>query len=88
MSEGRPERGGIFEFLKKVPLFADLPKDDLLHLCREAGELELAAGQELFAEGSAGDEAYVIKDGELEVLKGIRRPKGATRRAWVRRGHR
>ena len=69
MSEGRPERGGIFEFLKKVPLFADLPKDDLLRLCREVSELELAAGQELFAEGSAGDEAYVIKDGELEVLK-------------------
>ena len=59
----------MFDFLKKVPLFADLSKEDLLRLCQDVDELHLSKGDELVAEGSTGDQAYVIKEGQLEVLK-------------------
>ena len=59
----------MYEFLRKVPLFADLPDDDLERLCEVIEEVPLEAGQELFAEGSVGDQAFVIKQGHLEVLK-------------------
>ena len=59
----------IQNFLKKVPLFADLPEADLDRLCELAEEIKLAAGEELFAEGSPGDKAYIIQVGELEVVK-------------------
>src|SRR5512146_362536 len=32
-------------------------------------EVHLKAGEELFAEGSLGDRAYIIKEGEVEILK-------------------
>jgi predicted CoA-binding protein/signal transduction histidine kinase len=57
------------EFLRKVELFASLPDEDLWRLCEMVEEVELAHGQELFAEGSQGDRAYVIESGELEILK-------------------
>lgn len=59
----------MYDFLKKVPLFADLDKESLDQLCQMVEEVRLPAGAELFAEGSAGDRAYVVKEGEVEVLK-------------------
>lgn len=56
-------------FLKNVPLFADLPDEDLRQLCEMLDRIELPAGHELFAEGSKGDRAYVIQEGELEITK-------------------
>jgi signal transduction histidine kinase len=57
------------EFLKKVPFFANLPDEDLERLCQILERLELSAGEELFAEGSDGDRAYIIETGELEIIK-------------------
>jgi signal transduction histidine kinase len=57
------------DFLKKVPLFAGLPEADLERLCQMAERVRLPAGQELFAEGNPGDRAYIIVDGQLEVVK-------------------
>ncbi len=59
----------MFDFLNKIPLFADLPDDDLRHLCHMVEEVRLSPGEELFAEGSPGDRAYVVKEGQLEILK-------------------
>jgi signal transduction histidine kinase len=59
----------MYEFLKNVPLFAELPEDDLQQLCPETVEVKLAPGEELFAEGSTGDRAYVIQRGQLEIIK-------------------
>lgn len=59
----------MFDFLKKVPLFAKLPPEDLERLCELVEEVKLPAGQILFSEGSPGDRAYVIKEGELEIVK-------------------
>ena len=58
-----------YEFLRKVQLFAELPEEDLRQLCQVVEEVRLPAGGELFAEGSLGDTAYVIEEGQVEILK-------------------
>jgi signal transduction histidine kinase/predicted CoA-binding protein len=50
-------------------LFSSLPEDDFNRLCEMVTEVRLPAGEELFTEGSPGDKAYVIKQGEIEILK-------------------
>jgi len=59
----------MYEFLKKVPLFANLTEHDLERLCEIVTEVHLDAGDQLFAEGSPGDKAYIIEKGEIEILK-------------------
>lgn len=59
------------EFLRKVPLFAELPDEDLNYICQTTQEVHLAPGEELFAEGSTGDLAYILEKGELEIIKQI-----------------
>ena len=56
-------------FLKRIPLFSDLPEQDLDQLCGVIQEVRLSAGEELFTQGSTGDMAYVIREGELEILR-------------------
>ncbi|MBI3763066.1 MAG: CoA-binding protein [Chloroflexi bacterium] len=58
-----------FEFLRKVPFFADLPDSDLDRLCQGIEEIQLPAGEVLFNEGDSADRAYVIQKGDLEILK-------------------
>ena len=57
------------EFLRKVPLFKNLSDEDFERICGVVQEIDLPAGEELFPEGSPGDRAYVIKAGQLEILK-------------------
>lgn len=57
------------DFLRKVPLFSDLSEEDFALLGEMVEEKKISAGEILFTEGSPGHEAYVIKEGELEVLK-------------------
>jgi signal transduction histidine kinase/predicted CoA-binding protein len=59
----------MFDFLKKVPLFADLPDDDLDRLCAMVTEEHISAGETLITEGEIGEKAYVIMSGEIEILK-------------------
>ncbi|NIM96481.1 MAG: cyclic nucleotide-binding domain-containing protein [Anaerolineales bacterium] len=56
-------------FLKRVPLFTDLPEEDLQRLSEVIEKVRLTAGDELFRQGSNGDRAYVIQEGEIEILK-------------------
>ncbi len=58
-----------FEFLKEIPLFAELGEPDLKKLCSLVADVHLEAGQELFRQGSAGDLAYVIREGEIEISR-------------------
>ena len=57
------------EFLRNVPLFADLADGDLQELCELVESVELQPGDRLFDEGEAGDRAYVIESGHIEILK-------------------
>jgi signal transduction histidine kinase/predicted CoA-binding protein len=56
-------------FLRKVPLFSDLPEADLERLCRMIVEVQLPAGEMLFREGESGERAYVIEQGQIEIVK-------------------
>jgi len=57
------------DFLRKVPLFSNLSDEDLDRLCQMIETVNLDAGEILFEEGSQGDKAYIIRKGELEILK-------------------
>jgi signal transduction histidine kinase len=58
-----------FEFLKQIPLFAELDEPDLRKLCSLVGDVRLEPGEELFRQGGAGDLAYVIREGEIEISR-------------------
>ena len=58
-----------FEQLRSVPLFTELPDEDLEMLCPHVEEVTLPAGELLFAEGDVGDRAYVVIDGTVEIVK-------------------
>jgi signal transduction histidine kinase/predicted CoA-binding protein len=60
-----------YQFLRKVPLFTDLPSEDLEKLCRLVEEVHLPDGDLLFVEGSIGDTAYVIKEGRIEIFQNV-----------------
>ncbi len=55
--------------LSTVELFSGLSRTDIDRLSEGLGERLLAAATVLFEEGDAADVAYVIADGELEILK-------------------
>ncbi|RPI32519.1 MAG: histidine kinase [Chloroflexota bacterium] len=57
------------EFLKKIPLFSSLPDEDLERLCEMVDEIRVSPGDLLFSEGSPGDKAYIIKEGEIEITR-------------------
>lgn len=59
----------INEFLKKVPIFQDLSDDDLGKLSEVVETVSFPAGEELFHEGDEGDKAFIIKSGEVEIVK-------------------
>lgn len=55
--------------LDAVPLFAGLPDEDLERLTSGVTEVRLEPGAPLFAEGEEGDSAFVIIEGEIEIVK-------------------
>jgi len=55
--------------LRSIPLFEAFDRADLERIAAATGECRLAAGDWLFREGEDGDHAYVIVEGEIEILK-------------------
>ena len=56
--------------LSKIPLFSDLPDDELDHLQNMLKTKSLEPGEILFREGQRGEHFYILTDGELEILLG------------------
>jgi hypothetical protein len=56
--------------LRRVPLFAALPRRQFDLLVRTADIVELPAGREVIREGETGCEFFAIAEGEVEVSKG------------------
>ncbi len=56
--------------LKRIPLFADLPENELDRILSVLSVKELQDREILFSEGDPGDDFYIIMSGELEVLLG------------------
>jgi signal transduction histidine kinase len=59
----------IFEQLKKLPYFADLPERLLLRVCIASEQLHAVPGEMIIEEGTRSDGLYVVTGGELEVTK-------------------
>jgi signal transduction histidine kinase len=57
------------DLLRSVPLFAELSDFDLSVLERRSEVIELETGDQLFGEGDAGERAFVISEGEIEIIK-------------------
>ena len=55
-------------FLRKAPLFAALPPQDLLPIAEVAEEHVFAEGELIAAEGEPGETTFVIVDGNVDVV--------------------
>lgn len=55
--------------LRDVPLLSGLPQDDLDRIGAAVSEDVIAAGDVLFNEGDSAEHAYIITEGEVEILK-------------------
>lgn len=55
--------------LKSVPLFADVPDDELRTIAPFAAETAVEAGRELVKEGQYSYEFMAIEEGEAEVVR-------------------
>jgi signal transduction histidine kinase len=55
--------------LRRLPLLAGLPDADLGWLSEQAQTLAIEAGSNLIEEGEPGDAAFIVLDGEFEVIK-------------------
>lgn len=58
---------GDIALLKRVPLFGDLPTEQLRLIAFSAVRLDLLAGQVLFRDGDRGMSGYVVSSGALEL---------------------
>jgi CRP/FNR family cyclic AMP-dependent transcriptional regulator len=59
------------EFLKSVPVFRDLEAEALTELNARLREKRLSAGEVLFRDGDTGQEMYIIREGNLSVMKPV-----------------
>jgi signal transduction histidine kinase len=57
------------EFLRCLPLFADLPEADLHALYQTAEVLTLSPGEWLMREGEMGEALYIVLEGNIEITK-------------------
>lgn len=71
------------DVLRQIPLFANIDTAKLKLLCFASERLTYTAGQMLFSQGDAGDAAYIIVDGEAEVL--VNSPAGPLSVAVLKR---
>jgi CRP-like cAMP-binding protein len=55
--------------IRKLPLFAGCTRNEAASIARVGHEESFPAGRELTREGVAGDDFYVLLDGEVEVLR-------------------
>jgi trk system potassium uptake protein len=55
--------------IRKLPLFEGCTRDEAASIARVGHEEEFPAGRELTREGVAGDDFFVLLDGEVEVLR-------------------
>jgi CRP/FNR family cyclic AMP-dependent transcriptional regulator len=65
------------EVLRNIPLFAKVEPAKLKLLAFTSERLQYASGDELFHQGDDGDAAYVILDGQADIL--VDTPKGAVK---------
>jgi sigma-B regulation protein RsbU (phosphoserine phosphatase) len=55
--------------LRRVPLFAELPAEELYRLAATLRLQRASAGTMLFGEGDPGDRLYIVLEGEIAIIK-------------------
>jgi CRP-like cAMP-binding protein len=71
------------DLLRRIPLFAKLEPSKLKLLAFTSERLTFQAGQPLFHQGDMGDAAYVIMDGQADVI--VETPQGPLTVAHLKR---
>lgn len=71
----------IARLLKTIPYLRGLSREAYAKLARRTRERTYRAGQIIFREGAEGDALYLIKEGEVEIVKG----RGKTQTLLARR---
>ena len=71
------------EILRQIPLFANIEPVKLKLMAFASERITFQVGQSLFQHGDEGDAAYIIVDGEADVL--VDTPSGPLRVAQVKR---
>src|SRR6516165_4903961 len=61
----------MLDTLRQVPLFAQLPDDQLQWITEHTGEERLMPGELLFAEGDPAEHFYILLTGEVQVTRRI-----------------
>ncbi|HXD11221.1 MAG TPA: cyclic nucleotide-binding domain-containing protein, partial [Anaerolineales bacterium] len=56
--------------LARIPLFADLPPEELDRLMSALDVVNLNSGDMLFREGDIGEHLYIMVNGNLEITMG------------------
>jgi len=62
------------EALQHVPLFSSLPEGELSELATGLSPRDLEPGTLMFREGDQGSEAYIIVEGQVEIIKSLDTP--------------
>lgn len=60
----------LLPILKKIPLFADLNEDQHKDIIQHIVLMYYPANYTIFKEGDAGDALYILKNGQVNVIKG------------------
>lgn len=63
------DQTGQEDFVRQVPLFADLTSEEIAELVRSSRLIFAAPGERLIEEGAPGDSMFIVLEGELEVTK-------------------
>lgn len=71
------------EILRQIPLFANIEPVKLKLMAFASERITFQVGQSLFQHGDEGDAAYIIVDGEADIL--VDTPSGPLRVAKVKR---
>jgi CRP-like cAMP-binding protein len=61
------------ELLRRIPLFAECTKAELIEVAISADEREAASGRDLTEEGQRGREFFILVAGEVAVRRGGRK---------------
>ena len=64
-------QGGFDDFLREIPLFADLDPRALSQVQLAARPFQVEAGTTLFRQGDPSDGFYMIKHGEIDILRRV-----------------
>jgi CRP-like cAMP-binding protein len=66
------------QLFQRIPLFKDLPDEEIEHLANTMKVVELPPNTILFYEGDRGDRFYIVIYGELETVKAL-----GTKEEWI-----